>query len=54
MTDSSYDILIVGGGVMGSATAYYLMKADDRLRVAVVEKDPTYSYASSTLSMAMP
>jgi glycine/D-amino acid oxidase-like deaminating enzyme len=52
MAESNYDIIIVGGGVMGSATAYYLMKADERLKVAVVEMDPSYSHASSTLSMA--
>ncbi|UCF93406.1 MAG: FAD-binding oxidoreductase [Desulfobacterales bacterium] len=45
-----YDVIIAGGGIMGSATAFYLMKADDRLKVAVVERDPTYSQASTTLS----
>lgn len=37
---------------MGSAAAYYLMKQDRNLKVAVVERDPTYIYASTTLSMA--
>ncbi len=36
---------------MGSATAYYLMNHDDRLNIIVVEPDPTYSKASSTLSV---
>ena len=48
----AYDVVIVGGGIMGSATAYYLMKKDARLEVAVVERDPTYERASTTLSMA--
>jgi glycine/D-amino acid oxidase-like deaminating enzyme len=48
----TYDIIIIGGGIMGSATAYYLLKNDCRLKVAVVERDPTYTYASTTLSMA--
>lgn len=48
----NYDVVIVGGGIMGSATAYSLTAADPRVRVAVVEKDPTYEFASSTLSMA--
>jgi glycine/D-amino acid oxidase-like deaminating enzyme len=52
MKTKTYDIVIIGGGIMGSATAYYLMKADNTLRLAVVEKDPTYERASSTLSMA--
>lgn len=47
-----YDVVIIGGGIMGSATAYYLMKSDRKLKAAVVEKDPTYTYASSTLSAA--
>jgi len=48
----TYDIIIIGGGIMGSATAYYLMKADPTLKVAVVERDATYSQASTTLSMS--
>ena len=47
-----YDVIIAGGGIMGSCIAYYLMKSDKTLHVAVVERDPTYSQASSTLSMA--
>jgi glycine/D-amino acid oxidase-like deaminating enzyme len=47
-----YDVIIVGGGIMGSATAYYLMTADPTLKVAVVERDPTYAQASTTLSMS--
>ncbi|MCU0594134.1 MAG: FAD-binding oxidoreductase [Desulfobacterota bacterium] len=47
-----YDVILVGGGIMGSATAYYLTKMDPKLKVAVVERDPTYERASSTLSMA--
>lgn len=52
MNRNSYDIVIIGGGIMGSAAAYYLKLADNRLKVAVVEMDPTYSRASTTLSMA--
>jgi len=37
---------------MGCATAYYLMQAEDRLKVAVVEMDPTYTRASTALSMS--
>ena len=35
---------------MGCATAYYLLKADARLKVAIVEKDPTYARSSTILS----
>ena len=44
------DVVIVGGAVMGSATAYHLARLDPSLRVAVVEKDPTYRYSSTLLS----
>ena len=52
MNSKNYDIVIVGGGIMGSSTAYYLMKTAPYLRVAVIEMDRTYSRASTTLSMA--
>ncbi len=52
MNPDTYDVVIIGGGIMGSAIAYYLKHADVKLEVAVVEMDPTYSRASTTLSMA--
>jgi glycine/D-amino acid oxidase-like deaminating enzyme len=52
MNPKTYDIIIVGGGIMGSATAYYLMKADPGLSVAVIERDSSYTNASTTLSMS--
>lgn len=52
MTDAMYDVIIAGGGIMGCATAFYLAAADDRLKIAVVEPDPTYEKASTTLSLA--
>jgi FAD-dependent oxidoreductase domain-containing protein 1 len=52
MTNTVYDVIIIGGGIMGSATAYYLMKADHALKVAVIEQDPSYTRASTTLSLS--
>jgi glycine/D-amino acid oxidase-like deaminating enzyme len=52
MDNNTYDVVIVGGGIMGSSTAYYLMNNDAKLKVAVVEMDPAYTRASSALSMA--
>lgn len=50
--NQAYDVIITGGGIMGSATAYYLTKTDPSLNVVVVERDPTYARASTTLSMS--
>jgi len=47
-----YDVVIIGGGIMGSATAYYLKKTAPDLQTAVIEMDPSYSRASTTLSMS--
>lgn len=48
--NNSYDVVIIGGGVMGCATAYYLLKSDSKLNVAILEMDPTYAKASTLLS----
>ena len=48
-----YDIVIVGGGIVGSLIAYYLterVEVKRGLKVAVIEKDPTYRRSASTLS----
>jgi FAD-dependent oxidoreductase domain-containing protein 1 len=46
-----FDVLVVGGGAMGSSVAYHL-KSDANFTgsVAVIERDPTYARASSALS----
>lgn len=49
----SADIVVVGGGVIGWSTAYWLKKKErlrDGVKIVVVEKDPTYSRASTVLS----
>src|SRR6185503_21016656 len=50
MPTNTYDVILVGGGVMGCATAYYLLRSDPRLKVAILEMDPTYARASTPLS----
>ncbi|XP_068241387.1 FAD-dependent oxidoreductase domain-containing protein 1-like [Palaemon carinicauda] len=46
------DVLIVGGGAMGSSIAYHLKKeAGKDLSVVVIEADNTYKKASTVLSM---
>lgn len=45
-----FDVVIVGGAVMGAATAYYLKTLEPAVRVVVVERDPSYRRASTVLS----
>ena len=52
MKDKIYDVIMAGGGVMGCATAYYLMLADPTLKVAIIEMDATYAKNSTVLSDA--
>lgn len=53
MLDSTFDVLVVGGGVVGSSVAYFLSASPEGkgLRVGVVEPDPTYATASTGLSV---
>jgi FAD-dependent oxidoreductase domain-containing protein 1 len=46
----SFDVVIIGGGVIGSSIAYHLSANPGAGRIAVVERDPTYATASSSLS----
>ena len=50
MPNHTYDVILVGGGVMGCATAYYLLTLTPTLDVAILEMDPTYEKASTPLS----
>lgn len=45
-----YDVVIVGGGVMGSSTAWHLLSEAPGMRVAVVEPDPAYAGAASSFA----
>jgi FAD-dependent oxidoreductase domain-containing protein 1 len=42
-----FDVAIIGGGVLGSSTAYFLLKESPGLSVCVIEPDPTYEFAST-------
>ncbi|MDQ0214148.1 glycine/D-amino acid oxidase-like deaminating enzyme [Oikeobacillus pervagus] len=44
------DIIIIGGGVMGSSTAYHLRNIGYEGRIIVFEKDPIYEFSSTARS----
>jgi FAD-dependent oxidoreductase domain-containing protein 1 len=44
------DVLIIGGGVVGSSIAYNLLSDGFKGRVIVFEKDPSYEFASTPLA----
>ena len=45
------DVVIVGGGVVGASTAFHLLEDGFKGRVLVIERDPSYQFASSALAM---
>ena len=52
MTDRNVDVAIVGGGVIGSAAAFFLRELGFAGSVTVFEKDPSYQFASTARSAA--
>lgn len=44
---ASYDVVIIGGAIMGSSTAWWLTQMGFDGRVLVIEKDPTYAACST-------
>ncbi len=46
---SAYDVVIIGGAIMGSSTAWWLSRNPDFSgRILVVERDPSYEFASTS------
>jgi FAD-dependent oxidoreductase domain-containing protein 1 len=42
-----FDIAVLGGGILGSATGYFLLRESPGLSICVLEPDPTYEFAST-------
>ena len=49
----NHDIVIVGGGIVGSASAYYLKKHGFTGSIAIVEKDTTYQTGCTARSWSI-
>ena len=48
--DRSFDVAIIGAGIQGASIAWWLMRLDPALRVALIERDTGFSQASSQRS----
>ena len=52
MDNFQVDVAIVGGAAVGSAVASFLARLDPKLSIALIERDPTFRHASTSLSAA--
>ena len=50
LSHAEFDVVVCGGGVVGTSVAYHLARASPSLRVAVVERDPSGEHASAPRS----
>jgi FAD-dependent oxidoreductase domain-containing protein 1 len=48
----SYDIVIIGGAIVGSSIAYFLREEGFSGSIALIERDPSFAHSATTLSCA--
>ena len=48
-----YDIIIIGGGIIGTATAYYLKKNQSNLKIGLVEQYEKIGSGNTSKSAAL-
>ncbi|MGH6762264.1 MAG: NAD(P)/FAD-dependent oxidoreductase [Phyllobacterium sp.] len=47
-----YDVVIVGGAIVGASVAWFLREEGFKGSIALIERDPHFTYSSTTLSAA--
>lgn len=47
-----YDMVIIGGAIVGASTAYFLRKEGFSGTIALIERDPQFTHSATTLSAA--
>ena len=49
---TQYDVVIIGGAIVGSSVAYYLREEGFSGSIALIERDPQFTHSATTLSCA--
>ena len=49
---AKYDVVIIGGAIVGSSVAYYLREEGFSGSIALVDRDPQFTHCATTLSCA--
>ncbi|MEM0156410.1 MAG: FAD-binding oxidoreductase [Thermoplasmataceae archaeon] len=52
MENSSYDVIVVGAGIVGLSTAYHIKRQGGNLRILVMDKAPTFAQGNTGKSAA--